>query len=721
MKIQYSSGRKKNKAEKKERWFSRLWDSTKRVATKVACVVTIPTLVFIAGCKEKAPGTENLQDGGTPDALVQHDAGVDAQQPDAYVPVCENLQNKTEVKNLIGDYLNRDLEDREDNMPNDMNSSYPFETPEMHEDANPFADGTGGSIGPTEMFFYRITGELFTPIATTTIMDNDAAKEYTEKQDIWMNGYTAGYNIIENDVTGHSDFIAYSMKFNDGQGFGIPVCTLDATGDYNYCKSGEPGVVNYDHATESHKVKVYYHGTWWVLTEMSPPVIDATSESQVYNGGYVKLAKEALSGILNAGESLPHDGLKFRLVDLEEHGGVASAIIAVLDANDNVLIMDTVQPGQTKEFNLNGNSYLFHVYKVAPGYTMGAKWADVAILADELMVMDGEELDADSGRFEHWKVSLGWKNKEVTATSTNPDHLRTIVIWTDQVDDILGREYFARGSSLEIVENFTLCYGGLDITDEDREDVRFDLRKNSPRVLTDAMWSNTRGDYVDCVINPPYMEVSTSATGDWFMLSDNGTVSVDDEFYVALNNLDCGNGEMVFGSGSLIIKSAPNSDNYVVYEYAGPDLTVGINVVDQPEGSTMGGISWSKWSDCTAGSGSLISMYVPRDPSQTYVSEPEFVFAVYENARSGSDVMLFAFDGQSINTDVQSNITSLFREGNVTYSPAGPMDLPDMTYFERENFITERGSVVRTISDDNITLEIPTRVAYSVFYVGTEE
>ncbi len=87
----------------------------------------------------------------------------------------------------------------------------------------------------------------------------------------------------------------------------------------------------------------------------------------------------AVSGILNQGESISVDSLKFRLDDLATAGGINSAIISVLDANGNVLKKAKIAEGTSMEVSVGGKPYLVTVKSVAPGYTFGAKWADLEI------------------------------------------------------------------------------------------------------------------------------------------------------------------------------------------------------------------------------------------------------------------------------------------------------------------------------------------------------
>ncbi len=297
------------------------------------------------------------------------------------------------------------------------------------EDSGPAQDAGPSDAGPTCTPPSGDAGTAVScvptpPTASLTLVDNDSGDSYTEHQVLTATGGNQ-----------------YELTF-DGPGsktVGIPVCTKASEGDYTGCKLPVPpsGVV-IDDATETHRVQVGFLGGLWIISEMNAPVLTPgsgpTAENTMVSGGGVKLAKESVSGILNVGESFQVDCLKIRLDDLEAHGDVASAIISILDANGNILKKDKVAPGETKDYNINGKSYPVHVYKVAPGYTYGAKWADMAIYSQELDLRDGQTVQSGSSSY---NVSLQWQNLNAAPVAgsvpqgsdpTAPDALRSITI-----------------------------------------------------------------------------------------------------------------------------------------------------------------------------------------------------------------------------------------------------------------------------------------------------
>ncbi|MFH1393515.1 MAG: hypothetical protein ABIH29_01400 [Candidatus Micrarchaeota archaeon] len=499
------------------------------------------------------------------------------------------------VNNLIGDYLNRRLKDREDNVAGDSDSDYPMGGSDVSENANPFTDGTGpgGSIGPSETFLYRIDGGMFSPFQTQNLVDDDAARNYVEEQNMWLQG-DSHYDESPEEIVGDLRFLAYTLKFSgSGDDFGIPVCTTPDGTDYADCLLGATPQSHYE--TASHKVRVYFLGEQWVISDMSPPLTALTSETSLVDGGWVKLAKESISGVINQGEALPVDDLKFQLDDLEAHGDTTAAIISVLDANGNVLKKDKVGEGDTKEFAIEGTTYRFHVYKVAPGYTFGAKWADVAIYSKELKLEDGQQLDPDYDNNEYYEVALGWKNKGAQAgVDEQPDFLRTAVVFTEDIGSISsgGEEQFEVGDYLPIVQDpvaWRLTYQGLDITNSERTYLRYDLERTTDKTLTAShgpVTETATGIRVQCDITAPYVEVKSGGTGTIFEMTgstgegDQDTTLAATRFYVATNGATCENDTSVVGggfpagcplgvcpAGTIFMTLSPSSNDYGLEGY----------------------------------------------------------------------------------------------------------------------------------------------------------
>ncbi|HSB46432.1 MAG TPA: hypothetical protein VLD37_00335, partial [Candidatus Bilamarchaeum sp.] len=124
-------------------------------------------------------------------------------------------------ENLIGDFLNRELMDRENNdgacdgVGTDGDTCYELGGSDTSENANPFTDATGpgGSLGPTETFLYNIDGGQFSVFADRTLTDEDAGNSYVEKQNLWLSGSNQ-FDSDPDEVVGTVDFLAYTLKFD---------------------------------------------------------------------------------------------------------------------------------------------------------------------------------------------------------------------------------------------------------------------------------------------------------------------------------------------------------------------------------------------------------------------------------------------------------------------------------------------------------------------------
>ena len=592
-------------------------------------------------------------------------------------------------ENLIGDYLNRELLDRENNYDtSDSDQAYEGGGSDTSENANPFTDGVGGFIGPSEEYLYQIGAGQLSTFQPLTVTDTDAGNTYVEMQSIWIQGDNR-FDSDPDDVVGNLEFVAYTLKFDGpgGEEIGIPVCTDSEDNDYTYCKGADGDI---DDATETHRLEIQFLGEPWIISEMNAPNYDPdpsvsgdglVNENQLVEGGSIKLAKESIGGILNQGESLEVDDLKFQLDDLEAHGETTAAIISVLDANDNILEKDKVMPGNTKEMNVNGKEYRFHVYKVAPGYTFGAKWADVAIFSHEIECADGEELDSDEDTNPNYECALGWKNLdassgvEVDGNPEAPDALRTVIIFSDDVEDIStsGESTLEEGDSITIVEDpaaWVLSYKGLDLTSEDRYSLKFEIKTSDKEIsaskgpIDSGTWiNNNPGEQVACTIYAPYVEVSSAASGSVFEIdgrSDGfgGSLS-DNEFLVAVNSaapngpaacdddtpldgVDDAAADYVLPAGSVFMHTSSSSSDYGVVEYAPPGLVVKYDDIGDGDNEFTpqnGGAIAIQEDGGTLGPGdSLMGDLMASHPDYSGSTDntPMFMFGIAEKAGTGS-------------------------------------------------------------------------------------
>ncbi len=468
-----------------------------------------------------------------------------------------------DFKTLIGDYIDRHLEDRNNEKDDDM---FDISVSELNENADPYSDGNGGvlagiNLDNTDNKIYKIDGNKFAPYKTSTITDSTTGDQYTEYQNAYIAGYT---HFVESDnkIEANLDAITYQVKFDDSDNNGIPRCTSDEDNDDNWadCATTDNEYIG------AHRVQIDFLGSKWVIIDMTPSTtadIDGTG-AKVVTGGSVTLAKESVHGVVPIGEELESsDGnIKVRLDDIALQTGANNehpAIVSILDKNGNVIKQDQINPGTTQKETVNGVTYKIRVYKTAPGYTMGAKWAEMALIEDELELKDGDKVSDDN---ELWKVAILWKNKDASATDADtkqPDHLRAILLQRADFDSEL-----VSGDSVNVIENpvaYKLTYKGLDLESDDYDAyLKFDHKTNSKSVKlatggdtfkfedyilihspNDKAFEYAGGEYGDVIIPLVDLKYDIIADGDLdgdgftesaFDLNEDGAINGNDDGYI---------------------------------------------------------------------------------------------------------------------------------------------------------------------------------------------
>lgn len=399
-------------------------------------------------------------------------------------------------KTLITDTVDRTLANRNNTRSEDNFTSSLTAADTSGSIVSPFRAVETGQKGVN---LYRIDGSRYQGFADYAMVDNQATGgTYTELQDVWIGSdanavaYDSSTAIRDVAVNKLASFI-YSAKFT-GNDYGIPVCTGDlASNDstnWASCASDS------NSRTDRHRLGIRFLGEDWIISEITNPTAAQASGTSVAAGGQIKIAKEAKYGIINVGQVLDAGTFKVRLSDISVATGstnVHPAIIDVLDANDQVVGQIQVDPGTTYTFTQSGtgNSVKIHIYKTAPGFTLNAKWAEMAIYTDEVTLKDAQRynLVSTSHTDKNFKVSLLWKNRDWASASdsSTSDSLRQIVIYNQ--DDV-NSEKTKVGDVYTMLKSkpaFKLTYNGVDLTDSDYQALTFSaLSSNSYRVATDA-------------------------------------------------------------------------------------------------------------------------------------------------------------------------------------------------------------------------------------------
>ena len=425
---------------------------------------------------------------------------------------------KEQKKTLITDTIDRTLANRANTLSEDVYPATATATDTSGTITSPLRAVESGIKGQN---LYRIGSGTFSGFADYAISDNQAsAASYTEEQNFWIGSqpnavaYDSSSSIKDIAVNKFSAMV-YNAKFT-GNDYGIPICTGELsnadTTDWSSCDAASNA------RTAKHRVTVKFMGADWVISEMTNPTVSQASSTSVINGGQVKLAKEAKYGIVNVGGVLDAGAFKVRLSDISVATGSNNdhpAIIDVLDANDAVIGQVMVNTDQTYTFTNGGSQVKIHVYKTAPGFTLNAKWAEMAIYTDEITLKDGQRynLVSSTDADKNFKVSLLWKNRDYNGgvDSTTPDSLREIVVYN--VDGFSDKTKVGDAVNfLQSTPTFKVTYQGVDLAAEDYAPLSYSAMSSDSYRVANAPGDVSCGSSssLDSTYTAKFVEIKTN-------------------------------------------------------------------------------------------------------------------------------------------------------------------------------------------------------------------
>lgn len=590
-----------------------------------------------------------------------------------------------EFSTLIGDYVDKKLQNRNNAGAADV---YACTTSEVTDDANPYANGLNACFDPGTDELYRIGGDVFSPFAEATLSDTQTGDSYTETQAFWVSG-TTDFSTTDNEVVGELKEFTYSAKFVQDN-YGIPICTDPASGttDYGTCANTAT------ERTANHRLKIKFLGEDWIISAMNAPTTTTTNANEVGTGGSITLAKEAAYGIINVGDVLTSGDIKVRLVDISVATGATNvhpAIVDIIDAaTGTVISQDQINSGDTLKKTIGGKTYRIHVYQTAPGFTLAAKWAEMALYSEEFDLTDGDTVDDDKNQ--DFNVVLGWKNRGASVSATNDngdfDHLRTIVLYRDSFTE----DKLAKGDSTLFLEDpatYTLEFNGLDLATSDYDKLSGAITEKTFR--TDSTNTSYKCDdawVVEMKTGEDF--TTTGATGNTaYLVLDNKTAG-----------FNC-------PDGAVFVKN----DNY--YVSAGNTHTTPGTPLDL-EYTTAGSIgSWA--------AGGLLSFDFNASGNDEYD-----IYLVEDAGEAGgvADVSdLFAFDVQKETGDwtfqPTAGTTPIWCAADkVLYGAAGPL-YTNGCKDEDDSFISERGTVFEDESATKFDMSVATKIGKAQYTLKT--
>ena len=303
--------------------------------------------------------------------------------------------------------------------------------------------------------------ELTTAFADYSSTISSVSGSFTEEQELKLLSTTAAnWDSDEESYSFELDTMTYFITFDHNTFDGIPLCVKESELTSGNCSD--------DNTIDRQRLKVKYLGEEWIVSDMT-------------NGSVVKLAKEASPAqIVYAGQSLTAGAYTVKLADLTIPYGstAASAVIQIYDANEQLVKEDTAASGATKEVTLpNGDKISLHIYKVAPGLTT-SKWAEMAVFTQELELTSGSAVDEDEN--ENWTVTLGWVT---SGTYANKGVLKNITLSRTSFDEIF------EGESVNIIESpapYQFTFSGWTLTDAQRDNLVVDWERISSYHNTDS-------------------------------------------------------------------------------------------------------------------------------------------------------------------------------------------------------------------------------------------
>jgi len=647
---------------------------------------------------------------------------------------------------LISDYIDKTLENRNGSRSEDYYSDQLTASDTSGSVTSPLRGVYQSATTGTGANLYRIGSDQFTGFADNNIVDNQATgTTYTQTQAFWVG--TTGLGVTYDSGSSYKDVVvnkysvmAYSTKFT-GNDYGLSVCTGDlntnSSDDWASCDSGDNA------RTDRHRLSIEFLGSNWIISEMNDPALSLTSSTAVVNGGQIELAKEAKYGIINVGQSLDAGTFKVRLSDISVATGASNlhpAILDILDANDQVVGQIQVDPGTTYTFTQSGttDTVKVHVYNTAPGFTLSAKWAEMAIYNDEITLKDGGRynLVSSSDPNQNFYVSLLWKNRDYTGSpgenDSSADSLREIVLYN--TDDFTTGKTNAGDSFSFPATNpaYKLTYNGLDLTSDDYVSLAYSAL--SPADYPVAALSGDSACAATSGANPQYLSakfIQISTAGNQYLGGSStnaiaGGVMVDKAYFDPIGLAGSSNGYL---NGTY--NQTSNSSNWspkVFWKLSGRNCYNWNNVSYTtsnvvPTDATA--IRFDKAGDNTAALGEIfftknVTMGTDSSLSNTYngaimLQED----AGYYGTTSNNPVYTmtpFIANGTS---STGGTSAYAFEPTSTTTQYVYSQKLDDSWIATEPTVITERGSQILSVGTNDFSMKVADKVGQASFTFAT--
>ncbi len=573
-----------------------------------------------------------------------------------------------QFKTLVNDYVDRQLGNRVNTNSEDLYYGTTT-TSDLQEDINPFRFITGGNTSAV----YKIDGSSYSPLATTTLQDPKASNTYTEIQNIYVQTNKNGYDRTKASPVASYQRVAYQVRFTNDD-YGVAYCTSSAVTNDSACQTSDQ--------TQTHRLPVQYLGSTWTISAMNPPSgLTAASNTQYpIHGGSISLAKESAYKIVNIGETLDAGNFKVKLSDISVAVGsnnVHPAIVDILDANGATLSQQQITPGTTYTFTSGGQSAKIHVYQTSPGFTLNAKWAEMAVYSDELTLTDNQKVDSSSNQ--DWKVELLWKNRDTSVDQVSA--LREIMLYSDVTTGNLfsgTMSKYAAGDSLTFLTDpavFKLTFGGIDLADADYDGLQFQMQTG----VSIPVANNGTGDVCDgnaTTITNPVVTVTTGVSNGFQVNTVGGGSPSNNLVYYDLV------------ANKLYVKSGDNN----CYFWQG--LASSNATIQYKTAGTIGN---------SANGGAIIVNNVNASYDNFVIYEDA---GRYNTSAQGVDSMAFFITNQTNGNTWSFKPNGDSTTGQVTFTDAGGVNV----HSEEAPYMSDRGSLFTSMTTDTTSFNIAKRV-----------
>ena len=332
-------------------------------------------------------------------------------------------------------------------------------------------------------------------------------------------------------LAGHSLYSDKQIKFklNDAiyqvifgpNDYGLPLCPGDPNKQYGNCTMANK--------LPSSRAAIQFMGETWYITKVDIPEYtpsSAIADKQIYQitNTEVHLAKEARYGVISVGEFLETEDGQYRVVldDINKNDLLGNpAIISIVDRNNNTITQDQITPGETKRYTLGGKDVFVHVYQTAPGTVQLAKWAEMAIIKDSIVLKDGDTFLGDPNTQYAVRIGLTIKGGASSGSSVTATHLKDITIFGMNLNEELQRGQSYKITDVPGYQAFELSYQGL--TDPGFVTIRATARNSV--ITLNSTAGTTLNEYIQVDISPSSYPVRVSVDKDSGGTSLTGTPS----------------------------------------------------------------------------------------------------------------------------------------------------------------------------------------------------